>query len=207
MFLSFNTEIIDCLLEMNTPLTLSFSPGKKFLFFLFKLIEVSDVILYLIFEKINIPSIILRLAPVILHTLIIIFHNKNFEYSTKIEIILVSICYSLTYCSIHPLLKKIYGEKNTVFFGDFVLNIASNSRWLIVFFSDLRNSAKVLLLVFMFISLLFISTKTFDFSSDSKKKKIGIELEEKNDDEENNKQEEDEIEDALAIVDVKSDVE
>lgn len=169
---------------------------------------VSRVILYLIFEKMNIPSIIIKLAPVFLHTLIIIFHNKNFEYSKKIEIILVSICYSLTYCTIHPLLKKIYGEKNTVFFGDFVLNIASNSRWIIVFFGDIRNSAKVLLLVFMFISVLFISTKTFDFNSDSKRKKMEIELEDKNDDdEENNKQEENEIEDALAIVDVKSDVE
>jgi hypothetical protein len=168
---------------------------------------VSRVLLYLIFEKITMPSIILKLSPVILHTLIIIFHNKNYTYSTKIEIILVSICYSLTYCIIHPLLKKIYGEKNTVFFGDFVLNIASNSRWIIVFISDIRNSAKVLLLVFMLISLLFISTKTFDFSSDSKRKKNEIELEEKNDDEENDKQEEDEIEDALAIVDVKSDVE
>ena len=96
-----------------------------------------------------------------------------------------------------------------MFFSDFVINFASGSRWLIVIFEYIRNSVRILFLVFMLISLLFISAKTFDFNSDSKKKNLGIELKEKNNEEENmdNKEEENEIEDPLAIVDVKSDIE
>ena len=61
----------------------------------------------------------------------------------------------------------------------------------------------------MLISLLVISTKTFEFNAD-KKKNIGIELKDKNDIEKNKnneKEDENEIEDALSIVDVKSDIE
>ena len=179
-----------------------------YLFFLSAFI--SKVIIYYILEKFPLPSIILRLAPLIVHTLIIIFHNfspRRDEYFTKIEIVLVSLSYSVIYCIIHPLLKKIYGEKNAIFFIDFVINFASSSRWIVVLDDNIRNSVRVLFLVFMFLSILFISTTTFDFNSDSKRKNLGIELQEKNNEDENNKDEEDEVQDALAIVDVKSDVE
>ena len=186
--------------------------NEENIFLFFVAIFISRVIIYFILEKIQVPSIILRLSPFLVHALIIIFHSfnsKKEEYSTKIEIILVGVSYSVQYCVIHPLLKKIYGEKNAMFFSDFVINFASGSRWLIVIFEYIRNSVRILFLVFMLISLLFISAKTFDFNSDSKKKNLGIELKEKNNEEENmdNKEEENEIEDPLAIVDVKSDIE
>ena len=173
---------------------------------------ISKIIIYYILEKVQIPSIILRLAPFFVHTFIIFihsFHSKSLEYTTKIEIVLMSISYSVQYCAINPLLKRIYGEKNAVFFTDFVINFASSSRW-IVFFFDIRNSVRILVLLLMLIFLLFISTKTFEFNADSKKKNLGIELKDKNNVEENNnneKEDENEIEDALAIVDVKSDIE
>jgi hypothetical protein len=172
---------------------------------------ISYTIISYILSKYELPSIILRLAPFLVHSLIIIFHtfnSKKAEYSNQIEIIIVSISYSLQYSVIHPLLKKIYGEKNAVFFTDFVINFASSSRWIVVFFDFIRNSVRILTLVLMIILLLFINTKTFDFNSD-RSKNLGIELKDKSVEEENdsNKEEENEIEDPLAIVDVKSDVE
>ena len=173
---------------------------------------ISKTIIFFILSKIQVPSIILRTAPLFINALIIIihsFHSSN-EYYTKIEIILVSISYSVNYTVIHPLLKKIYGEKNAIFFSDFVINVASASRWVILFVDNIRNSVRILVLVFMIISLLFISTKTFEFNADSKNKNAGVELQDKNniDDNINDKKEsENEIEDALAIVDVKSDIE
>lgn len=172
---------------------------------------ISKVLIYYIFEKKEISPIILKLGPFFVHTLIIFLHSfnsKKEEYFNKFEIILVSISYSLQYCVIHPLLKKIYGEKNAVFLSDFVVNLASSSRWVITFF-EIRNSARILTLFFMIISLLFIDTTTFDFNKDSKRQHFGIELKDRNNKIENNEENEDEdkIEDALAIVDVKSDVE
>jgi hypothetical protein len=176
---------------------------------------ISKVIFFLIFSTFQIPSIILRLAPFFIHALIITvhsFHSKTHEYSTKIEIILVSVSYSVNYTVIHPLLKKIYGEKNAIFFTDFVINVASASRWILLFFDSIRNTVRILVLVFMIISLLFISPKTFEFNTNSKDKKLGIELQDKNNIEDieeinTNEEKENEIEDALAIVDVKSDIE
>ena len=183
------------------------------LFIFFISLFISNLIMNFILTKSQVPSIILRLSPFLVHTLIIIFHSfnsKKEEYSTKIEIILVATSYSVQYCVIHPLLKKIYGEKNAVFFSDFITNFASNSRWIVVFFDEIRNSVRILSLVIMLISLLFINSKTFDFNANSKKKNLGIELKERNNIEDNinNKEEEEnEVEDPLAIVDVKSDVE
>ena len=173
---------------------------------------ISKTIIFFILSKIQVPSIILRIAPLFINALIIIIHSfhSSHEYYTKIEIILVSISYSVNYTVIHPLLKKIYGEKNAIFFSDFVINVASASRWAILFVDNIRNSVRILVLVFMIISLLFISTKTFEFNADSKNKNAGVELQDKNniDDNINDKKEsENEIEDALAIVDVKSDIE
>ena len=175
----------------------------------FMSVFVSNMIINYILSKSELPPIILRLTPFLIHSLIIIFHTfKKGEYSTQIEIIIVSISYSLQYCVIHPLLKKIYGEKNAIFFTDFVINFASFSRWIVVVFDFIRNSVRILTLVLMIILLLFINTKTFDFNSD-RSKNLGIELKERNKEEENenNKEEENEIEDPMAIVDVKSDVE
>ena len=182
---------------------------KLFLLVLF----ISKTIIFFILSKIQIPSIILRTAPLFISALIIIFHSfhsKSHEYYTKIEIVLVSISYSVNYTVIHPLLKKIYGEKNAIFFSDFVINVASASRWVILFVDSIRNSVRILVLVFMIISLLFISTKTFEFNADSKNKNVGVELQEKNNIDnvkDDKKGSENEIEDALAIVDVKSDIE
>ena len=171
---------------------------------------ISRIIIYYILKKYQIPSIILMLGTFFIHTLIIIFHSfntKQEEYSKNIEIILVSLSYSVQYCVIIPLLKKIYGEKNAVFLGDFVINFSSASRWLVLFF-ELNNTKRILFLVFMIIFLLFINYKTFNFNIDSKKPNFGIELKERNKIENDvNENEENEIEDALAIVDVKSDVE
>ena len=171
---------------------------------------ISRIIIYSILKKYQIQPIILMLGTFFIHTLIIIFHSfntKQEEYSKNIEIILVSLSYSVQYCVIVPLLKKIYGEKNGVFLSDFVINFSSASRWLVLFF-EIRNSHRILFLVFMIIFLLFINTKTFNFNIDSKRQNLGIELKERNKIEnDNNQNEENEIEDALAIVDVKSDVE
>ena len=86
--------------------------NEENIFLFFVAIFISRVIIYFILEKIQVPSIILRLSPFLVHALIIIFHSfnsKKEEYSTKIEIILVGVSYSVQYCVIHPLLKKIYG--------------------------------------------------------------------------------------------------
>lgn len=158
----------------------------------------------------QIPSIILRLSPIFVHFLIIIFHSiilKKEELSTKIEIILVTISYSVQYSVLHPLLKKIYGEKNAIFFRDFVINFASSSRWFVIIFDNIRNSVRILIIVFMLILLLFIRIEPFDFNRNSKRKNLGIELKERNEEEYSNKEEEKEMEDPMAIVDVKSDVE
>ena len=183
--------------------------GDIYIFYL--TLFISKNLIYYYLQKNQIPSIILILGPFFIHALIIIFHSfnaKKEEYSKKIEIIIVSISYSVQYCVIHPLLKKIYGEKNAVFLSDFVVNFSSASRWIVVFF-EIRNSVRILSLVFMIISILFINIKTFDFNIDSKRPNLGIELKERDKIENNNNQEEEEneIEDALAIVDVKSDVE
>ena len=171
---------------------------------------ISKSLIDFVLAKNQVSGIILRLSPLFVHFLIIIFHSINLkkeELSTKIEIILVAISYAVQYCVLHPLLKKIYGEKNAVFFSDFVINFASFSRWSIIIFDSIRNSVRILTIVFMLISLLFISTNTFDFNTDSKRKNLGIELKERNEEENSNKEEEKEMEDPMAIVDVKSDIE
>ena len=175
---------------------------------------ISKTIIFCFLSKFQISPIIFKLAPFFFHTLLIIcqsIHSKSHE----IEIVLVSINYSVDYTVIHPLLKKIYGEKNAVFFTDLIINVASASRWIILFVDDIRKTVRILIVVFMLVSLLFISTDTFEFNahSHSKNKKVEVELQDKNnidDDNINNKnksENESEKEDALAIVDVKSDIE
>ena len=74
-------------------------------------------VMYIIFSKTQVPSIILRLVPLFVHILIIIYHTFNSKkegFPKKVELFLVSLSYSLQYNIPMPLLKKIYGEKNAV---------------------------------------------------------------------------------------------
>ena len=143
---------------------------------------ISRIIIYYILKKYQIILILLIPGPFFIHSLIIIlpsFNIKHEEYSKNIEIILVSLSYSVQYCVIVPLLTKIYGEKNGVFLSDFVIHFASASRWLLLFL-EIKNTQRILFLVFMIIFLLFIDIKTFNFNIDSKRQNLGIELKERN---------------------------
>ena len=71
--------------------------------------------------------------------------------------------------------KKIYGEKNAVFFSSLVLSLSTLSRWIFLFIDNVRNSFRVLIVVFMILLLLFINTNAFNFNEDYKRKKLGIE--------------------------------
>ena len=177
-----------------------------FLFLL--MIFILNIIIYLIFSKTQIPPLVLKLVPLFTHILIIIYHTFNSRkenYSNKIELFLVSLSYTFqTNIPLH-LMKKIYGEKNAVFFSSLLINLASLSKWIFLFVDSVRNSLKILNVVFMILLSLFINTNAFNFNEDKKRKNLGIELEEK-DDESKNEEKENEIEDVCDIADVKSDI-
>ena len=181
-------------------------------FFLFLIVLIiSNVIIYYILEKMNISSGSLKYIPFIVHFLILVFHyyKSKKEKNAKIEIYLFAFSYSIQYSIIEPFLKKIYGEKNSIFFTDFVIKFASSSRLIAFFIDDISFLIKAIIIIIMFISVLFINTNAFDFNY--KNKSIGIELKEKNGEDEKNdekeKKQENEIEDPVSIADVKSDVE
>ena len=177
-----------------------------FLFLL--MLFILNIIIYLIFSKTQIPPLILKLVPLFTHILIIIYHTFNSRkenFSNKIELFLVSLSYTFQTNIPLYLMKKIYGEKNALFFSSLLINIASLSKWIFLFVDSVRNSLKILNVVFMILLSLFINTGAFNFNEDKKRKNLGIELEEK-DDESKNEEKENEVEDAVDIVDVKSDI-
>ena len=222
IFISKRQSIISVFNDKNIYLIILFFFSANFLtwekiymiksediFFFLLILFISNVIIFIIFSRTQIPSLLLRLVPLFVHILIIIYHTFNSRkesFSTKIELFLVSLSYSLQN-NIHlPLLKKIYGEKNAIFFASLVLNLSTSSRWIFLLVNSVRNSLRILIVVFMILLLLFINTNAFNFNEDQKRKKLGIELQDKDDDK-NEEENENEIEDVCDIADVKSDVE
>ena len=178
------------------------------IFFFLLILLISNIVMYIIFSKTQVPSIILRLVPLFVHILIIIYHTFNSKkegFSKKIELFLVSLSYSLQYNIPMPLLKKIYGEKNAVFFSSVLVTLSTLSRWIFIFVNNVRNSLRILFVVFMIVLLLFINTDAFNFNENNKRKNLGIELEDKTEDKDDEK--ETEIENVCDIADVKSDIE
>ena len=178
------------------------------IFFFLLIIFISNVIIFIIISKVQLPSIILRLVPLFVHILIIIYHtfnSKKENFSNKLELFLVSLSYAIQNNILMPLLKKIYGEKNSVFLSSLVLTLSTSSRWIFIFVNNVRNSLRILIVVLMILLLLFINTNAFNFNEDQKRKNLGIELQDKEGDK--NEEQENEIEDICDIADVKSDVE
>ena len=221
VFISKRQSIISVFRDKNIYLILLFFFSMNFLtwekiymiksediFFFLLIVFISNVIIFIIINKTQLPSLILRLVPLFAHILIIIYHTFNSRrenFSNKIELFLVCLSYSIQN-NIHlPLFKKIYGEKNAVFFSSLVLSLSTLSRWIFLFIDNVRNSFRVLIVVFMILLLLFINTNAFNFNEDDKRTKLGIELQDK--EEEKTEEKENEIEDICDIADVKSDVE
>ena len=178
------------------------------IFFFLLILLISNIIMYIIFSKTQVPPIILKLMPLFFHILIIIYHTFNSKkegFSKKIELFLVTLSYSLQYNIPMPLLKKIYGEKNAIFFSSLLITLSTLSRWIFIFINNVRNSLRVLFVVFMIVLLLFINTDAFNFNANNKRKNLGIELEDKTEDRDEEK--ETEIENVCDIADVKSDIE
>ena len=106
---------------------------------------------------------------------------------------------------LYPLSKKIYGEKSALFFSSLILNFSTSSRLIFLFINNVRNSLRILIVVFMILINLFMNTNTFNFNEEQRRKNLGVELQDK--EEEKNEEKETEIEDICDIADVKSDVE
>ena len=181
--------------------------SEDIVFFLL-IIFISNVIIFIIFSKTQVPSIILRLVPLFIHILIIIYHTFNSRkesFSKKIELFLVSLSYSFQMNYLLPLSQKLYGEKNAIFFSSLILNFSTSSRLIFIFINNVRNSLRILIVVFMILMLLFINTNTFNFNKDKKAKFFGVELQDK--DEDKNEEKENEVQERVDIADVKSDFE
>lgn len=171
------------------------------------IIFISNIIIFILFSKTQIPPILLRLIPLIVHILIIIYHtltSKSEDFSKKLELFLVSLSYSIQNNIPRPLSQKIYGEKNAVFFSSLIINISTSSRWFFLYIDNVRNSVRILIVLIMIILLLIINTDPFNFNDENKRKNI-IELEDK--DEDNDEEKENEKENICDIADVKSDIE
>ena len=179
------------------------------IFFFLLMVLFSNVIIFIILAKTQLHSLILRLVPLFVHILIIIYHtfnSKKESFSSKLELFLVCLSYAIQNNFLTPLLKKIYGEKSSIFFSSLVLVLSSSSRWIFLFITSVRNSLRILFVVFMILLLLFINTDVFNFNEDKKRNKFGIELQNKDDDEKTEEKEYD-VKDICDITDVKSDVE
>ena len=173
------------------------------------IIFIANIIIYIIFSKTQMPPLLLKLIPLFTHILIIIYHTSNSRkenFSNKIELFLVSLSYTFQLNVPLYLMKKIYGEKNAVFFSCLLINLSTLSIWIFLFVESVRNSLRILIALFMILLVLFINTDAFNFNEDNKRKNLGIELEEK-DDESKNEEKENEVEDVCDIADVKSDIE
>ena len=178
------------------------------IFFFLLIIFISNIIIFIIFSKTQVPPIILRLVPLFIHILIIIYHTFNSRkesFSKKIELFLVSLSYSFQMNFLYPLSKKIYGEKSALFFSSLILNFSTSSRLIFLFINNVRNSLRILIVVFMILINLFMNTNTFNFNEDQRRKNLGVELQDK--EEEKNEEKETEIEEICDIADVKSDIE
>ena len=220
-FLSKRKNIISVLKHKNIYLIILFYFSANFLTFekiymiksddisLFLLIVfISNLIIYTIFSKTQMPPLILRLLPLFAHILIIIYHKYNSRkenFINKIELFLVSLSYVFQHNIPLYLMKKIYGEKNAICFSSLLITLSNLSLWIFVYIDGVRNSFRILILVFMILLLLFINTDAFNFNEENNRQKLGIELEDK-DDESKNEEKENEIEDVCGIADVKSDI-
>ena len=144
------------------------------IFYFLLMTFISNVTIFILFNKAQVPSLLLRLVPLFVHILIIIYHTFNSRkesFSTKIELFLVSLSYSIQN-NIHlPFMKKIYGEKNAIFFASLVLNLSTSSRWIFFLVNNVRNSLRVLIAVVMILLLLFINTNAFNFNENQKRKR------------------------------------
>ena len=225
IFISKRQSIISVFSDKNIYLIILFFFSGNFLncekiysiknddfFFFLLIVFISNIINYIILLKTQLHSLLLKLIPLFIHILIIIYHTFNSRregFSIKIELFLVSLSYSIQYNIIFPLLNRIYGERNAGFISSLVINISTSSRWIFVFIDNVRNSLRILIIVFMILLLLVIKTEAFNFNEDQRRKKFGIELENKDNDNDEDKNEENEIEaeDVCDIIDVKSDVE
>ena len=221
VFLSKKQSIISVFNDKNIYLIILFTFFANFLtfekiymiksediFFFLLIIFISNVIIFFIFSKTQVPPIILRLVPLFIHILIIIYHTFNSRkesFSKKIELFLVSLSYSFQMNFLYPLSKKIYGEKSALFFSSLILNFSTSSRLIFLFINNVRNSLRILIVVFMILINLFMNTNTFNFNEDQRRKNLGVELQDK--EEEKNEEKETEIEEICDIADVKSDIE
>ena len=221
VFLSKKQSIISVFNDKNIYLIILFTFFANFLtfekiymiksediFFFLLIIFISNVIIFIIFSKTQVPPIILRLVPLFIHILIIIYHTFNSRkesFSKKIELFLVSLSYSFQMNFLYPLSKKIYGEKSALFFSSLILNFSTSSRLIFLFINNVRNSLRILIVVFMILINLFMNTNTFNFNEDQRRKNLGVELQDK--EEEKNEEKETEIEEICDIADVKSDIE
>ena len=221
VFLSKKQSIISVFNDKNIYLIILFTFFANFLtfekiymiksediFFFLLIIFISNIIIFIIFSKTQVPPIILRLVPLFIHILIIIYHTFNSRkesFSKKIELFLVSLSYSFQMNFLFPLSKKIYGEKSALFFSSLILNFSTSSRLIFLFINNVRNSLRILIVVFMILINLFMNTNTFNFNEDQRRKNLGVELQDK--EEEKNEEKETEIEEICDIADVKSDIE
>ena len=221
VFLSKKQSIISVFNDKNIYLIILFTFFANFLtfekiyiiksediFFFLLIIFISNIIIFIIFSKTQVPPIILRLVPLFIHILIIIYHTFNSRkesFSKKIELFLVSLSYSFQMNFLFPLSTKIYGEKSALFFSSLILNFSTSSRLIFLFINNVRNSLRILIVVFMILINLFMNTNTFNFNEEQRRKNLGVELQDK--EEEKNEEKETEIEDICDIADVKSDVE
>ena len=222
VFISRRQSIISVFSNKNIYLIIFFYSSANFLtwekifmiksndiFLFLSIIFIINIIIYIIFSKTQMPPLLLKLIPLFTHILIIIYHTSNSRkenFSNKIELFLVSLSYVFQLNIPLYLMKKIYGEKNAVFFSCLLINLATLSRWIFLLVESVRNSLRILIVLFMILLILFINTDAFNFNDDNKRKNLGIELEEK-DDESKNEEKENEIEDVCDIADVKSDIE
>ena len=221
VFLSKKQSIISVFNDKNIYLIILFTFFANFLtfekiymiksediFFFLLIIFISNIIIFIIFSKTQVPPIILRLVPLFIHILIIIYHTFNSRkesFSKKIELFLVSLSYSFQMNFLFPLSKKIYGEKSALFFSSLILNFSTSSRLIFLFINNVRNSLRILIVLFMILINLFMNTNTFNFNEDQRRKNLGVELQDK--EEEKNEEKETEIEEICDIADVKSDIE
>ena len=221
VFLSKKQSIISVFNDKNIYLIILFTFFANFLtfekiymiksediFFFLLIIFISNIIIFIIFSKTQVPPIILRLVPLFIHILIIIYHTFNSRkesFSKKIELFLVSLSYSFQMNFLFPLSTKIYGEKSALFFSSLILNFSTSSRLIFLFINNVRNSLRILIVVFMILINLFMNTNTFNFNEEQRRKNLGVELQDK--EEEKNEEKETEIEEICDIADVKSDIE
>ena len=107
------------------------------------------------------PPLLLKLIPLFTHILIIIYHTSNSRkenFSNKIELFLVSLSYTFQLNVPLYLMKKIYGEKNAIFFSCLLINLSNLSIWIFLFVESVRNSLRILIALFMILLVLFINT-------------------------------------------------